>query len=62
MFFGIILLAIGAVLLLQNLGFISGNMWNILWPCLIIAMGLSVLLKKKKWHSCCSKFFKHGEK
>lgn len=47
MTFGIILLIIGVVFLLKNLGLISGGVWNIIWPCLLIAIGLRFLFKRK---------------
>ena len=52
MFFGLTIIIIGLVFLLKNLGFISGDVWSILWPCLLIVFGLSILWKRKK----------HGEK
>lgn len=48
MFFGIALVVIGLVFLLQNLGFISNNIWDIIWPSLIILLGVSILMKEKK--------------
>lgn len=59
MFFGIAILIIGIAFLLQNLGLISGNFWDILWPLLIILLGLSMVFgwwkgdrweRRKKWH------------
>lgn len=52
MFFGIVVLAIGVVFLLQNLGFISSGVWGIIWPCILIAMGLSMMCKKSKHYIC----------
>lgn len=58
--FGIILVIIGLVFLLRNLGFITGDIWNILWPCLVIAIGLKFILKRKydRW----DKLHKFGER
>jgi hypothetical protein len=47
-FIPLILIIIGVVLLLYNLGFISGDVWDIifgLWPLLLIALGLDSLIK-----------------
>jgi membrane-associated PAP2 superfamily phosphatase len=50
MFFGIAVVVIGVVFLLQNLGFISSNVWSIIWPVLIILFGFSIIFKKG---NCC---------
>jgi hypothetical protein len=46
LFWPIILIGVGAILLLTNLGVIHGNPWTImlqLWPVLLIALGLEIL-------------------
>jgi hypothetical protein len=46
LFWPIILIGVGAILLLSNLGYIHGNPWTImlqLWPVLLIALGLEIL-------------------
>src|SRR5512143_1397450 len=46
LFWPIILIGVGSILLLTNLGVIKGNPWNIilqLWPVLLIALGLEIL-------------------
>jgi hypothetical protein len=46
----IILIALGAVFLLDNLGMLPGSAWMILlrlWPILIIAVGLDILLSRR---------------
>jgi hypothetical protein len=50
MFFGIAIVLIGVVFLLQNLGFISASIWQVIWPIMIILFGFSILFKKS---SCC---------
>ena len=42
---GLILSGIGTVFLLRNLGYIYGNIWQYLWPGILIAVGLSILVK-----------------
>jgi len=47
LFWPIILIGVGSILLLNNLGVITGNPWTIifqLWPVLLIALGLEILL------------------
>ena len=65
MFFGFIILIIGLVFLLKNVGFISGDVWPIIWPSLVIALGLSILFKRKrnekKWEKFGEKMGKIGE-
>jgi len=48
MFFGIILVVIGALLLLNNMGIIYGSFWNYLWPVVIVAVGLRMIVGEKK--------------
>lgn len=47
MIFGLILIIIGAIFLLQNLGYISEGVWSIIWPAILIVIGLGMLLKRK---------------
>ncbi|MFA5012952.1 MAG: DUF5668 domain-containing protein [Candidatus Paceibacterota bacterium] len=49
MFIGIAIVIIGVVILMQNLGIITYNAWQIIWPALIILLGLSLIFKS----SCC---------
>ena len=61
---GLIILVIGVILLLRNLGYINMELWNIIWPSIWIVVGLKFMLKKKKhgdscW--CCSGGDKEGE-
>ena len=47
MFFGLILIIIGIVFLFQNLGYISGAAWSIIWPAVLIVIGLGLILKRR---------------
>jgi hypothetical protein len=42
---GIIIGGLGTVFLLRNLGYIYGNIWEYIWPGILIAVGLSILVK-----------------
>jgi phage shock protein C len=44
---GIILVAIGAYLLIDNLGLLRGIRWDIVGPVVLIAIGLLVLLRRR---------------
>ena len=48
MFFGLTIVIIGLVFLLKNLGLIGSDVWPIIWPSLVIILGLSILLKRKR--------------
>jgi hypothetical protein len=66
MFFGLIILAVGLIFLLKNLGIIGGDVWPVIWPCLVIAFGLSILWRRKKtrdkWGKIGEGMQKFGEK
>lgn len=47
MIFGLILIIIGLVFLLQNLGFVSEGAWSIIWPAILIVIGLALVCKRK---------------
>src|SRR5690349_2251079 len=38
---GLIIGGVGTVFLLNNLGYIYGNVWEYIWPAVLIAVGLS---------------------
>lgn len=42
---GLILGGLGTVFLLRNLGYLYGNVWAYIWPGILIAVGLSILVK-----------------
>ncbi len=51
--FGLILVALGVLFLLKNLGLISGDVWGIFWPILLIILGLWIVIgsfTKRKWY------------
>lgn len=50
MWFGLGLVLVGMLLLLNNLGIITGDTWNYIWPGIVIIIGLSLLFKK---NDCC---------
>lgn len=44
---GFLFIIIGIIFLLKNLGLISGSVWDILWPALLIAAGLNVIIRRR---------------
>ena len=54
MLFGVILVVIGILLLLEKMGIITGNFWDYLWPVVIIVIGLSFVTKKHGGNGCWS--------
>lgn len=51
MLFGVSLVVVGVILLLQNLGLVAGDAWGIILPSLIIILGISILAKKDRRES-----------
>ncbi len=49
---GVVLLLIGVLMLMSNLGYLSwdfwGNLWQI-WPVFLISLGLTMLLGRSRW-------------
>lgn len=63
MFFGIILIVVGAIFLAQNLNLISGDVLGTLWPIILIALGAGLLLKKRGSGRCwCCAWVHRGRK
>lgn len=50
MLVGIAIIVIGIVFLLQNMGLISVSVWQVIWPLLIILLGVSMITKGS---GCC---------
>ncbi len=48
MFIGFVLLALGVLFLLKNLDIIYGDIWDYLWPIALIALGVSIIFKKRR--------------
>jgi uncharacterized membrane protein len=43
------LIIIGAIFLLKNLGLLVMVNWDIIWPIVLIAVGVAMMFKKKNW-------------
>ena len=55
--FGLILILIGAVFLLQNTGVLQPEVWKIAWPLLIIAVGLVFIFHPRLRNERRSRWF-----
>jgi hypothetical protein len=51
MFVGIILLILGALMLLERLGIIYGDIWEYLLPIVLIALGASMVFRSQNKRS-----------
>ncbi|MDE2213431.1 MAG: hypothetical protein KGJ34_02795 [Patescibacteria group bacterium] len=49
MLVGSIVVLVGIVFLLNNLGLLPYISWNILWPVIVILVGLSMLERRSWW-------------
>lgn len=48
MFVGILLLILGVLLLLEQLGIIQTSAWGLIWPIALIALGASMVFRHTK--------------
>ena len=48
MWIGFFLIGIGILILLNNMGWIRGDIWGYVWPLFLILLGLSMILKRIK--------------
>src|SRR6266545_3848383 len=44
LFWGVVLVLLGALLLLNTLGILTTNVWNLIWPLFLIVLGVWVLI------------------
>jgi hypothetical protein len=52
MVFGLILIAVGVIALLEKLNVINGNVWNYTWPVILLIIGLSMVFgrfRRRRW-------------
>ena len=50
-----LLVILGTIFLLENLDFIPWLNWSVIWPVLLILVGV-YMLKKKSGQNCCAWF------
>jgi len=53
MIFGLILLAIGIIAILEKANVITGSVWNYAWPVILIIVGISFIFgrmfRRRRW-------------
>ncbi len=47
---GLLALLVGTIYLLKNLNLISPIQWDILWPIIIIYIGIAMIARDHCWH------------
>jgi predicted membrane protein len=47
--FGLLLVVVGALMLLQKFNILTGDFWGYIWAIIIILLGLKLMMKGK----CC---------
>ena len=47
MFFGIVLIVLGVLLLFSEMGIIHGSFWGYFWPVLVIAVGVRMIVGER---------------
>jgi len=60
--FGLFLVVVGVLLLLKEVGIITGGFWGYIWPVLFIIFGLSLMSRDKKDDWCCMGWTKKHDK
>jgi hypothetical protein len=48
MFVGILLLLLGILMLLERAGIISGSAWDFLMPVVLVALGVTIIVRSKR--------------
>lgn len=54
--FGLILVILGVLVLLEKMNIIQGDFWGFFWPVVLIVLGLN-MMKKDGGNMPCCKFF-----
>jgi hypothetical protein len=50
MVFGLVIVAVGVIALLESLGVIDGSVWQYAWPVILIIIGLSFVFGRFRRH------------
>lgn len=67
---GVVLIGVGTIFLLKNLGYLDGVSFSLVWPTLLIIAGIALMIKpsyrclgcsQKTWSSSCGDCSKKEE-
>ncbi len=61
MFVPYFLIALGIIYLLKNLGIITAGAWEIIWPLVLIFIGVYLIWKKYEWNRWRERIWKKLE-
>jgi len=50
MLFGVFLIVLGGLFLLENMGWLPAGVWGVFWPLVLIVLGLRLVMGK---NGCC---------
>ncbi|MDP3964752.1 MAG: DUF5668 domain-containing protein [bacterium] len=53
----LLIIALGIIFLLRNLGVVTVGFWNLFWPGIVIVMGLTLILKRQRHRAHWWDFF-----
>jgi len=56
--FGLILVILGILVLLEKMGIVQGDFWGFFWPIVLIVLGFNMMKKDKYGMDCCG-FMSH---
>lgn len=66
MFFSLLLIILGVIFLLKNLGIITGNLFGIIWPVILILLGVWIIVLRYEWkfraHKAVKRFWEIVER
>jgi uncharacterized membrane protein len=57
MFLGLILILIGTIFLLRNLGLLPVEIWSVFWPSLLILLGIYLIFISQRVRTFWSRFW-----
>lgn len=47
---GLLAILVGVLFLLKNVGLIMADQWSLLWPIILIYVGIAVTVRGRCWH------------
>ncbi len=50
MWIGLFLVGLGILILLSNMDILRGDVWNYIWPLVLVLFGISLIFKRPRKH------------